>query len=117
MQVLKNFIESLSYQPVAIWKRGINHFFKSLKISANWASAAWRSSMIPAAMMSGGGRLALSSQLSFLSQSRAGGKRARQTGRPRGRLSGAKESTCRDFGGKSGLALGLRYGSRVVSSL
>ena len=35
MQVLRNFIESLSYQPVAIWKRVINHFFKSLKISVN----------------------------------------------------------------------------------
>ena len=44
------------------------YFFKSLAISANWASAAWRSSTISAAMTSGSGRLALSSRLSSLSQ-------------------------------------------------
>jgi hypothetical protein len=41
-----------------------NHFFTSFAISANWARAAWRSSTISAAMMSGSGRLALSLRLS-----------------------------------------------------
>src|SRR5438552_4462214 len=41
-------------------------------------------------MMSGAGRLVLSSRLSSLSQSRADGKRARQTGRSRDRLSGSE---------------------------
>jgi len=45
-----------------------HHFFRSFAISANWARAAWRSSTISAAMISGSGRFALSSRLSSLSQ-------------------------------------------------
>jgi hypothetical protein len=41
---------------------------RSLAISANWARAAWRSSVMSAAMISGPGRLALSSRASAFSQ-------------------------------------------------
>jgi len=64
--------------------------FVDLFHEANCERAASKSSTISAAMTSGGGRLALSSRLSSLSQSRAAGKRARQTGRPRDRLSGSE---------------------------
>src|SRR5207247_1685625 len=45
-----------------------NYRFRSEAISANRARAAWRSSTISAAIMSGSGRLALSSEAFILTQ-------------------------------------------------